>query len=88
MTIPSGNTVIVRRGFDVTDEQGQGGLRIARLAADVLAALEPPAGWGPRISDSLVLSSVGKTFRVQDYSVDSGAGVAAALGTLGDIEPH
>jgi alanine-glyoxylate transaminase/serine-glyoxylate transaminase/serine-pyruvate transaminase len=36
----------------------------------------------------LVLSSLGKTLRAQGHSPDSGAGVAAALSILGDIEPH
>ena len=36
----------------------------------------------------LVLSSLGKMLLAQDCSADSGAGVAAALSILGDIEPH
>ncbi|MFC1966855.1 serine hydrolase domain-containing protein [Chloroflexota bacterium] len=42
MIIPSKNIVIVRRGFDIVDEPGQGGFQITHFAADVLAALESP----------------------------------------------
>jgi CubicO group peptidase (beta-lactamase class C family) len=44
MIIPSRNVVIVRRGFDIMDEGGQGGFQLARFAADVLAVLESSAG--------------------------------------------
>ncbi|HEY40605.1 MAG TPA: serine hydrolase, partial [Dehalococcoidia bacterium] len=44
MVIPSRNVVIVRRGFDIMDEQGQSGFRITRFASDVLTALGSHAG--------------------------------------------
>ncbi|UCB43071.1 MAG: serine hydrolase [Dehalococcoidales bacterium] len=43
MIIPSRNVVIVRRGFDIMDEQGQSGFRLTRFVSDVLKALETPA---------------------------------------------
>jgi hypothetical protein len=39
MIIPSHNLVIVRRGFDLMDEEGRFLFKIARFAADVMAAL-------------------------------------------------
>ena len=44
MVIPSRNVVIVRRGFDIMDEQRQSGFRLTRFASDVLTALESRAG--------------------------------------------